>query len=273
MPTHILANGVTIPALGVGTWPIPDRQAETIVASAIDAGYRLIDTAEGYGNEEGVGRGIRASGVDREQLFITTKFNRKWHGEAESQQAFANSARRLGVDYIDLLLIHWPNPALNRYVQAWSGMIHLLGEGKVRSIGVSNFKPSHLDRLVAATDVAPHLNQIQLNPRVPRHVERGYHAAHGILTESWAPIGKGSDLLADPVISEISRTSSRTPAQVVLRWHIQHGLVPIPKTTHPERLVENFDVLDFELSPVEMGRLDALDRHGEGAVDSDTNGN
>ena len=269
VPTVALTNGVAMPALGLGTSPMGDDETEATVAAAIDAGYRLIDTAENYGNERGVGRGMRASGIDRDEVFVTTKLNERWHGIEEAQQAFANSAERLGLDRIDLLLIHWPNPKRDRYVDAWRGLIKLLEDGKVRAIGVSNFKPAHLDRLLEETGVAPHVNQVQLDPRIPRADERSYHAAHGIVTESWSPIGAGGDLLADATIGDVARAHAKTPAQVVLRWHVQLGLIPIPKTSKPERLAENIDVFDFELSPDEMDRLATLDRHGAGAIDSD----
>ncbi|MGH8915915.1 MAG: aldo/keto reductase [Acidimicrobiia bacterium] len=268
----VLANGVTMPALGYGTWPIADREVEPLVAGAIAAGYRLIDTAEMYRNEGGVGRGIRSSGVARGELFVTTKLSERWHGYEEAQQAFDRSASRLGLDYIDLFLIHWPNPARDRYVDAWRGLIELSTQGKVRAIGVSNFKPTHLQRLFDETGVVPEVNQIQLNPRIPRVAEREFHAAHGIVTESWAPIGKGSDMLRDPVIAEIGRTHARTPAQVVLRWHLQLGLIPLPKTSRPGRLAENIAVFDFTLGQEEMDRLSTLDRDGQGAVDSDRSG-
>ena len=269
VPTVALANGEAMPALGLGTSPMNDAQTETTVAAAIEVGYRLIDTAENYGNERGVGRGIRASGIDRDEVFVTTKFNERWHGVEEAQQAFANSAERLGLDRIDLLLIHWPNPKKDRYVDAWRGMVQLLEDGKVRAIGVSNFKLAHLDRLIEETGVTPQVNQVQLDPTIPRAEERRYHAAHGIVTESWSPIGAGGDLLADATIGDIARTRGKTPAQIVLRWHVQLGLVPIPKTSKPERLAENIDVFDFELTSEEMERMAALDRHGAGAVDSD----
>ena len=268
-PTVALANGVAMPALGLGTSPMGDEEAEATVAAAIRAGYRLIDTAENYGNERGVGRGIRASGIDRDDVFVTTKFNERWHGFDEAQQAFANSVERLGLERIDLLLIHWPNPKKDRYVDAWRGLVQLLEDGKVRAIGVSNFKPVHLDRLLGETGVAPHVNQVQLDPRIPRENERSHHAAHGIVTESWSPIDAGGDLLADATIGDVARAHGKTPAQVVLRWHVQLGLVPIPKTSKPERLAENIDVFDFELRSAEMDELAALDRHGQGAVDSD----
>jgi 2,5-diketo-D-gluconate reductase A len=264
-----LANGIEMPALGLGTSPMGDRQAEEIVAAALRAGYGLIDTAENYRNEAGVGRGIRASGVDRDEVFVTTKFNERWHGEAEAQQAFANSAERLGLDHIDLLLIHWPNPRKDRYVEAWRGLLRLLEDGRVRAIGVSNFKPSHLDRLLDETGVAPHVNQIELDPTHSRPEERAYHSAHGIVTESWSPIGAGGDLLADPTIVDVARRRSKTPAQIVLRWHVQLGLIPIPKTSKAERLAENRDVFDFELDQAEMDELASLDNGDEGVVDAD----
>jgi 2,5-diketo-D-gluconate reductase A len=264
-----LANGVAMPALGFGTSPMGDGEAEAAVAAAIRAGYRLIDTAENYRNEAGVGRGIRASGVDRDELFVTTKLNKRWHGREEAGRAWTAGAERLGLEYIDLLLIHWPNPQQDRYVDAWRGLIDLLEDGKVRAIGVSNFKPAHLDRLLDETGVAPHVNQIELDPRHSRPDERAYHASHGIVTESWSPIGAGGDLLAEPTIVDLARRRSRTPAQVVLRWHVQLGLVPIPKTSRPERMVENISVFDFELGAGEMNELAALDRRGERVTDSD----
>jgi 2,5-diketo-D-gluconate reductase A len=269
VPTIPLANGVTMPALGLGTSPMGDEETEVTVTAALRAGYRLVDTAENYGNERGVGRGIRASGVDRDEVFVTTKFNERWHGFEEAQQAFANSAERLGLDRIDLLLIHWPVPRKDRYVAAWRGLVKLLEDAKVRAIGVSNFKPAHIDRLLGETGVAPHVNQVQLDPRIGRADQRSYHAAHGIVTESWSPIGQGGGLLADPTIAGVARRHSKTPAQIVLRWHVQLGLIPIPKTSRPQRLAENIDVFDFELSSDEMDEITELDRHGEGAVDSD----
>lgn len=267
-----LSNGVAMPLIGYGTWPIPDREAENLVAAALDVGYRLIDTAEMYRNEEGVGRGIRASGIDRDEVFVTTKLSQRWHGYEEAQQAFANCSKRLGLDHIDLFLIHWPNPRLGRYVEAWRGMIELLEQGDVRAIGVSNFKPSHLQRLIDETGVVPHVNQIQLNPWVSRAAEREYHKSHGIVTESWAPIGKGGGLLGDPVIADLARARSRTPAQVVLRWHLQLGLIPIPKTARRERLAPNLDVFDFSLSDEEMVVITELDNGERGAIDSDISG-
>ena len=272
VPSVRLANGVEMPSLGFGTWPLDDREAERMVAAALDLGYRLIDTAEEYGNESGVGRAIRASGVDPTELFITTKFNRRWHGVEEVRQAWANSIERLGLERIDLLLIHWPNPGHDRYVEAWEGMLRLLEEGKVRAIGVSNFTPTHLQRLIDETGVAPHVDQIQLNPHLPRTEERRFHETHAIVTESWAPIGSGRDLLREPVIEQIVREHEKTAAQVVLRWHLQLGLVAIPRTSNPSRLPENLDAFDFELTPEDFDRIAALDRHGAGALDPESFG-
>lgn len=268
-PSVTLANGVAMPALGLGTSPMGDDETEATVIAAIGAGYRLIDTAENYRNEAGVGRGIRASGIDRDEIFVTTKFNARWHGVEEAQQAFANSAERLGLDRIDLLLIHWPNPKKDRYVDAWRGLVKLLEDGKVRAIGVSNFKPAHLDRLLEETGVAPHVNQIELDPRIARAEERRYHDEHGIVTESWSPIGAGGDLLTEATIGDVARAHGKTPAQVVLRWHVQLGLIPIPKSSKPKRLAENIDVFGFELGAEDMDRIASLDRHGEGVTDSD----
>jgi 2,5-diketo-D-gluconate reductase A len=268
----ILVNGATMPRLGLGTWPMDDEQATTTVAEAIRVGYRLFDTAEAYGNEVGVGAGVRASGIDREEVFLTTKFNGKWHGESEVEQAFINSSDRLGVEYIDLLLIHWPLPAQDRYVDAWNGLVKLLHDGRVRAIGTSNFKPAHMDRIIDATGVVPDVNQIQLNPVLGRADVRAYDEQHGIVTESWAPIGKGGDLLAHPTIGAIATRHAKTVAQVVLRWHLELGLAAVPKTASPERLRENLDVFDFSLSPDEIEAISALDQGSEVAVDSDTFG-
>jgi 2,5-diketo-D-gluconate reductase A len=210
--------------------------------------------------------------VDRDEIFVTTKFNKRWHGVDEVQQAWANSVDRLGLDRIDLLLIHWPNPGHGRYVDAWRGMLRLLEDGKVRAVGVSNFTPTHLERVLGETGVAPHVNQIQLNPRLPRIDERRYHEAHGIVTESWSPIGTGRGLLDEPVLLELSRRHGVTSAQVVLRWHVQQGLIAIPRTSNAERLTENLGVFEFELSTADLDRIATLDRHGVGAMDPESFG-
>jgi 2,5-diketo-D-gluconate reductase A len=267
-----LANNVEMPSLGFGTWPLDGREAERMVAAALGAGYRLIDTAEEYGNESGVGRAIASSGVDPDELFVTTKFNRRWHGIEEVRQAWTKSVELLGLERIDLLLIHWPNPGHDRYVDAWRGMLRLLEERKVRAIGVSNFTPTHLQRLIDETGVAPHVNQIQLNPRLPREEERRFHERHGIVTESWAPIGSGGDMLRDPVIEAIAQQHGKTPAQVVLGWHAQLGLVAIPRTRNPSRLLENLDVFDFELQPEDFERIATMNRPGAGVLDPESFG-
>ncbi|HEY7280822.1 MAG TPA: aldo/keto reductase [Actinomycetota bacterium] len=269
-----LANGVLMPAFGLGTSPMDDGQAERAVARAIEAGYRLIDTAEKYGNEHGIGRGIRAGGVDRARVFVTTKFNAEWHSVPGARTACGNALGRLGLDYLDLLLIHWPVPAQGRYVDAWEGLIALLDEGLLRAAGVSNFKPAHLQRLVDATGRAPHVNQIQLNPTMARAAERAFHEAHDIRTMSWMPLGgAGGDLLDAEPIRGIAAAHGRSPAQVVLRWHVQLGLVPVPKSVHRERMVENLAVFDFTLGDDEMKELSTLDGTGEEPYDSDVIGN
>ncbi len=250
-----------------------DRQAERAVATAVEAGYRLFDTAENYGNERGVGRGLRVSGVSRHELFVTTKFNATWHGVDLVAEAFAAGAERLGLDYIDLLLIHWPNPGQDRYVDAWLGLVRLLEEGRVRAIGTSNFKPAHLEQIMTETGVAPDVNQIQLNPIVARADARAFHAEHGIVTESWSPFGgQGAAVLDHPAIAAVARRLDTTPAQVVMAWHLELGLVAIPKSIDPARIARNIDVSDVWLTPEDLGAIAALDRGDQAAVDSDTFG-
>jgi 2,5-diketo-D-gluconate reductase A len=270
VPTLRLLHGADIPQLGLGTSPMTDDQAERVVADAIAAGYRLVDTAENYGNEVGVGAGIKASGVAREELFVTTKFNKRWHGRDLAAEAFEGSIDRLGLDYLDLLLIHWPNPGQDQYVQAWDGLVRLLEAGRVKAIGTSNFKPAHLDRIITETGVVPDVNQIELNPLVARTDTRVWHTASGIVTESWSPLGgSGADVLDQPVVVRIAEETGRTPAQVVLRWHVQLGLVAVPKSADPERLRQNLDVFGFELSEEQVAALSGLDRGESAAVDSD----
>jgi 2,5-diketo-D-gluconate reductase A len=269
-PTLPLLHGAAMPRLGLGTWPLRDDQAQAAVVTAIESGYRLIDTAENYGNERGVGAGIRASGIAREELFVTTKFNKNWHGVDLVAEAFAASAERLGLEYIDLLLIHWPNPAQDRYVPAWRGLSALLESGRVRAIGTSNFKPSHLERIIEETGVVPDVNQIQLSPLLTRPDARAFHRAHGIVTESWSPIGgAGVEALQDPLILRLAGEYERTPAQIVLRWHIELGLVTVPKSADPTRIAQNIDIFDFELSEADVAAISALDRGDAKAADSD----
>ena len=270
-PTVRLLNGVEMPQLGLGTWPMNDAEAKDAVRTALGLGYRLIDTAENYGNETGVGEGMRASGVRRANVFITTKFNRQWHSVEGVRRACEASLTRLGTDYIDLLLIHWPNPDQDRYVEAFRGLLRVLDAGLVRAIGVSNFKPTHLQRLLDL-GLVPHVNQIQLDPYRRRDDLVAIHRANGIVTETWSPLGRGDTMLQDPVICAIARRHGRTPAQIVLRWHVQSGYVPTPKSGHPERQAANLDVFDFALSDDEMGRLNGLDQRENTIKDADTFG-
>jgi 2,5-diketo-D-gluconate reductase A len=262
-----------MPRLGLGTWPMDDDDAEAAVATAIELGYRLVDTAENYENERGVGRGLKASGVPREELFVTTKFNKRWHGVELAAEAYERSLDRLGLDYIDLLLVHWPNPGQDRYVQAVAGLARLLEQGRLRAIGTSNFKPAHLERVIAETGIVPDVNQIQLSPTVTRQSAREYHARHGIVTQSWSPIGgQGNDVLREPVVVEVAERHGRTPAQVVLRWHMELGLSAVPKSSDPVRLRQNLDVFGFSLSADEVAAISALDQGDAAGADSDAFG-
>ncbi|MEA5055252.1 MAG: aldo/keto reductase [Propionicimonas sp.] len=270
-PTITLAHGAELPALGLGTWPLTGAEAAAAVRSALQAGYRLIDTAENYGNEDAVGQGLRDSGVPREEVFLTTKFNRKWHSVDGARQAAEASLRRLGVDYLDLLLIHWPNPDQGTYDDAFAGLVTLLEAGVVRAIGTSNFKPAHLQKVIDVTGVVPDVNQINLNPYATRNASVAFDAGHGIVTEAWSPL-KPASLLSDQVVVAIAEAHGRTPAQTVLRWHVQHGYVPIPKSSALARQQENLAVFDFELAPDELAAIDALDRGEAQVEDSDTFG-
>lgn len=271
VPTITLNHGAAMPVLGLGTWPLVGQEGATAVRTALEAGYRLIDTAENYRNEDVVGQGLRESGVPREEVFLTTKFNREWHSVDGARQAAEASLERLGVDYLDLLLIHWPNPDQGRYVQAFQGLVRLLEAGVVRAIGTSNFKPAHLQQVIDATGHVPDVNQINLNPYATRDAAVAFHAAHGIATESWSPISPGA-LLDDPVIAGIAAAHGRTPAQVVLRWHLQRGFVPIPKSASPVRQRENLAVFDFELTADEVAAISALDKGEDRVTDSDSFG-
>jgi 2,5-diketo-D-gluconate reductase A len=272
-PLIELNDGNRIPQLGLGTWPLDDEQVAAAVVQAVEAGYRHIDTAVKYGNERGVGNGIRASGVDRSELFITTKLDGEFQGHDRAVAGLEGSLKRLGLDYVDLLLIHWPLPGRDQYISTWQTFERLQSEGKVRSIGVSNFKPAHLERLMAETDVVPAVNQIQLSPAITRTAEREFHARHGIVTESYSPLGgSGAGLLGAPVLSQLAEKHGKTPGQLVLRWHIQNGLVTIPKTASPERMAENLDVFDFALDPQDLAEMSVLDEGPGAGNDSDRTG-
>ena len=261
-PTLSLADDVNMPKIGLGTWPMDDAEAEQAVAQALQLGWRLIDTAENYGNETGVGRGLAASGVSRHEVFVTSKFNRQWHSRNGVRQALENCCRRLNLDYLDLFLIHWPNPDLDRYVDAWQGMIDLHKEGLVRAIGTSNFLPQHLQRLIDATGIAPAVNQIQLCPWWPQHELQAFHRRHGIITECWSPIGRGGELLDQPQVQSLAAEYERSPAQIVLRWHIEQGIIPIPKSSDPRRQAQNLEVFDFSLTAEDMESLTLLSGQG-----------
>lgn len=258
-PVIGLADGQAIPQLGFGVYQLADEQAPEIVGAAIDAGYRSIDTAAIYGNEGGVGRALRASVVSRSELFVTTKLWNDRQGFDATLRAFEESLAALGLDDVDLYLIHWPCPERGRYVETWKALVRLKEEGRARSIGVSNFEPEHLERIIGETGSVPVVNQIELHPRFQQHALRAFHARHGIATESWSPLGRGQGL-ADPVLSDIARRHGRTPAQVVLRWHIESGLIAIPKTATPARIVENHDIFDFDLSAADRDAIAGLDR-------------
>jgi 2,5-diketo-D-gluconate reductase A len=270
VPTLTFNNGVQIPQLGFGVFQVPPGEVIEPVRTAIEAGYRLIDTAAMYGNEEGVGTAITQSGVPRDELFITTKLNNPDHGYDEALKAFDTSMSKLGIDVLDLYLIHWPLPKRNDYVETWKAFEKLYADGRVRSIGVSNFAISHLNRLAAETDVKPVANQIELHPGLPQLELRAFHAEHEILTEAWSPIGQGQGLLEDPTIDAIAKRVDRSPAQVVLRWHIQHGNVVIPKSVTPSRIKENIAVFDFELSDEDMAALTDLTGAGRIGPDPET---
>lgn len=271
-PTVRLNDGNAIPQIGLGTWPLDDAQVATAVVSAVELGYRHVDTAYRYGNEAGVGQGVRDCGVPREELFITTKLDGTHQGRDRAVEGLEGSLKRLGLDYVDLLLIHWPLPQRNEFVSTWETFERLQAEGKVRSIGVSNFKPSHLERLLEKTSVVPAVNQIQVSPSITRIDERAFNGNHGIATESYSPLGAGRDLLNAPVLAAIGKKHGKTPGQVVLRWHVQEGLVAIPKSANPARMKENLDVFGFALDHDDLSAIATLDAGADAGVDSDVQG-
>lgn len=268
-PMMTLNDGRTMPQLGTGIWQIEDAKTPEVVAEALRIGYRLIDGAAAYKNEAGMGRGIRDSDVARDQIFVTSKLWNDAQGHDAALRAFDATMERSGLDYLDLYLIHWPLPAMDAYVDSWKALIRLRDEGRVRSIGVANFHEPHLRRLIDETGVAPALNQIELHPSLTQERMRAVNKQLGIVTQSWTPLGRGDSFDA-PAIRDAAARTGRTVAQVILRWHIQHGLSVIPKSEKPERLAENFDVLDFTLTPEEMSSIDALDRGHRTGPDPDT---
>jgi 2,5-diketo-D-gluconate reductase A len=264
IPDLEFIDGHRIPQLGFGVFQVPPEDTAEVVGRALRTGYRSIDTAAAYENEAGVAQALRDSDLDRGEVFITTKLWNNDQGQDSARRAFEQSLERLGLDYIDLYLIHWPAPDKGKYVETWKAFTELKSEGRARSIGVSNFLPDHLERIIDATGEVPALNQIELHPRLQQADLRRVHERHGILTEAWSPLGQG-EILDDPKLAEIASAHDRTVAQIVLRWHIQLGNVVIPKSVTPERIEENFRILDFELSGDEMkavGTLDAGERMG-----------
>lgn len=261
-PTIKLNDGHTMPQFGLGVWRVDDGdEVVDSVRTAIENGYRMIDTAMVYRNESGVGEGIRQSGVPREELFITTKLWNSDQGAGNVKPALEASLKRLGLDYIDLYLIHWPTPARDLYVETWKEFEQLQRDGLTRSIGVSNFHVDHLERLKSESDVVPAVNQIELHPGFIQKDIRDYCEANGIAVESWSPLGQGGDLLSDPTITGIAEQHDKTAAQVIIKWHLQHGLIVIPKSTNAQRIKQNVDVFDFELS---MQDMEAIDQLGDG---------
>jgi 2,5-diketo-D-gluconate reductase A len=270
-PTRTMADGNAIPQLGLGTWPLDDAGAHATVSDALGAGYRLVDTAANYGNEAGVGRAVRESDVPREEIFVTTKLPGRQHGRREALAGLDESLHRLGLDFVDLYLIHWPLPTVGRYVETWEALVELQRQGKARSIGVSNFTPAQIDEIVERTGVTPVVNQIELHPQLSQAALRAWHDEHGIVTESYSPLGPDTDVLRNAEIAAIAEAHGRTPAQIVLRWHVQIGAVPIPKSADPTRLRQNLAVFDFELDAREMAAIDAINRDHRTGGDPETN--
>ncbi|MEU9376929.1 aldo/keto reductase [Streptomyces sp. NPDC048255] len=266
VPTVQLNNGTLMPRLGFGVWQVPDAEAERAVATALEAGYRSIDTAAVYGNEGGTGKGLAASGVAREDLFVTTKL---WNGPKQTWdrdavlRAFDDSLGKLGLDHVDLYLIHWPRPMREDFVSIWRTFEEIAASGRAKAVGVSNFRPADLERIARESALVPAVNQIELHPLFPQAELRAVHAERGIATEAWSPLGQGKELLTLPAVTGIAAKHGRSAAQVVLRWHLQLGNVVIPKSVTPSRIRENLDVFGFELDAADMAALDAL---GSGAA-------
>ena len=269
VPTVLLNNGVEIPQLGFGVFTVPPEQTEDVTRTALEVGYRHVDTAQMYGNEAGVGRAVRAAGLDRDEVFVTSKLDNPNHGRDDALRSFDGTLAELGFDHVDLFLIHWPLPGVGDFVDTWHTMEEIYRSGRTRAIGVSNFKPHHLRRLLAAAEVVPAVNQIEVHPYLVQDDVRAFGAEHGIVTEAWAPIARGR-VLADPVITTIAKRLDRTPAQVTLRWAIQRGDVVFPKSVTRSRIEENFRLFDFELADDEMAEITALDRQERTGPDPDT---
>ena len=269
LPQHTLNDGTTLPAVGLGTYALRGIAGAEAMADALRQGYRLLDSAVNYENEGAVGKAVRMSGIPREEVCVTSKLPGRHHKKPNVTWAIEESVLRSGLDYLDLYLIHWPNPSQQLFVEAWEGMIEARERGLVRSIGVSNFLPEHLDQLIGKTGVAPSVNQIELHPYFNQAEQRAADKQRGVLTQAWTPIGKGTALLAEPQVVEAARKHSRTPAQVVLRWHLQLGVLPIPKSATPSRRLENLNVGDFQLDDTDMRSIGQLSRPDGRLFDGD----
>ena len=270
IPHLTLNDGRRLPQIGFGTWPLDDAQAQQAVQAALACGYRLIDTAARYGNETGVGRGIVASGVARAEVQLTSKLRGSEHGYDSTLRAFDATLEALGTDYLDLYLIHWPLPMRGLYVDTWRAFVRLRDEGRIGSIGVSNFQPAHIERLLAETGVLPAVNQIELHPDFTQADLRAWHAQQGIAIECWSPLGRG-EVLKDATVAQIAQKHGRSAAQILLRWHVQHGLVAIPKSQDPARMKQNLAVFDFALDADDLAALARLDGEHRQGGDPDTN--
>jgi 2,5-diketo-D-gluconate reductase A len=269
VPTITLNNGVEIPQLGFGVFQIEPEQTREATLTALEVGYRHIDTAQMYGNEKEVGQAVRDSGLAREDLFVTSKLNNGFHAYDDALDAFDQSLKDLDIDYLDLFLVHWPLPGVGDYVETWKAMEKMYESGRVKAIGVSNFQTTHLNRLAAETTITPAVNQIEIHPYLGNEEVRAYDAEHGIATEAWSPIAKGT-VLDDPTITRIAQNLGKTPAQVTLRWHVQRGDIVFPKSVTRSRVEENFALFDFELSTEDMTSITALDRGERTGPDPDT---
>ncbi len=273
IPNLDLNTGAGIPQLGLGTWPMNDAEVADAVVAAAGLGYRHIDTATRYGNEAGVCEGVRRSGIPREEFFVTTKLDGEFQGGDKAIAGLDAALDRMGFDDVDLLLMHWPLPGRGLFVDTWRTFEKLFADGRARAIGVSNFKPAHLERLFAETEVVPAVNQLQISPAIPREQQRRFDAGHGIVTQSWSPLGGAAgSLLGSPVLAAIGEKHGRSAAQVALRWHVQNGLVVIPKSGSPERMAENLAIFDFVLDDDDLARIATMSEGPEAGVDSDRTG-
>jgi 2,5-diketo-D-gluconate reductase A len=268
VPLLKLNDGRSIPQLGLGVWQVDPAITARVVRDAIEVGYRSIDTAEGYNNEEGVGEGIKSAGVPRKQLFITSKLRNGGHARDLALKSFDATMKALGIDELDLFLIHWPVPSQDKYLEAWKVLVELQHQGRIRSIGVSNFNQDHLERIIGETGVTPVVNQIELHPRFQQRDKRDYHKQHDIHIESWSPLGSGK-MLDDATIGEIAKKHGKSVAQIIIRWHLQEGLIVIPKSIHRNRMEENFNVFDFELDGGDLEKIDGLDKGASGRIGAD----